>query len=88
MHTHKLFNDWVGLSPAYSLRLSQFTDSLTLLQNESIRLTEVAIESGFYDQAHFIRVFKEFTDITPGKYRKVMTPLFAQLPDETETEEV
>lgn len=32
-------------------------------------LTEVAYDQGFYDQAHFIRIFKSFTGITPSKYK-------------------
>lgn len=32
-------------------------------------LTTVAYDNGFYDQAHFIRVFKGFAGITPSAYR-------------------
>ena len=34
-----------------------------------IPLTTVAYDNGFYDQAHFIRVFKTFAGITPSAYR-------------------
>lgn len=33
-----------------------------------MNLTEVGYACGFYDQAHFIRVFKEFSAMTPGQY--------------------
>lgn len=33
-------------------------------------LTEVALESGFYDQSHFSKVFKNYTGITPERYQK------------------
>jgi AraC-like DNA-binding protein len=36
------------------------------------QLTEVALESGFYDQSHFSKVFKWYTGITPDKYQKLM----------------
>jgi AraC-like DNA-binding protein len=34
-----------------------------------IPLTTVAYDHGFYDQAHFIRVFKSFAGMTPSAYR-------------------
>ncbi|MCL6477274.1 MAG: AraC family transcriptional regulator [Peptococcaceae bacterium] len=34
-------------------------------------ITEVALETGFYDQSHFIKVFKGYTGITPDKYQKL-----------------
>jgi AraC-like DNA-binding protein len=36
------------------------------------QLAEVALEAGFYDQSHFIKVFKSYTGITPDKYQKFM----------------
>jgi AraC-like DNA-binding protein len=34
------------------------------------KLTDVAYKTGFADQSHFIRSFKEFTQITPNDYLK------------------
>jgi AraC-like DNA-binding protein len=31
-------------------------------------LTDIAYDNGFADQSHFIRSFKEFTQITPNDY--------------------
>jgi AraC-like DNA-binding protein len=33
-------------------------------------LTDIAIEAGFYDQAHFCRVFKNFSGLTPKQYQQ------------------
>jgi AraC family transcriptional regulator len=38
-----------------------------------IDLAEVALAAGFADQSHFTRVFKNFTGITPGVYRHMLT---------------
>ncbi|NLR61449.1 AraC family transcriptional regulator [Chitinophaga polysaccharea] len=35
-------------------------------------LTDIAYDNGFYDQAHFIRVFKTFAGITPSAFRKAV----------------
>lgn len=34
-------------------------------------MAEIAYEAGFYDQSHFIRVFKSHTGVTPEKYQKL-----------------
>jgi AraC family transcriptional regulator len=36
-----------------------------------VPLSEIAVESGFFDQSHFTRVFKKATGMTPGAYRVV-----------------
>lgn len=74
MHTTRLFNDWFGLPPAQTLRLHQFTNAISLFHTSSERLTDVGLQSGFYDQAHFIHTFHEFADMTPGEYKKRMLP--------------
>jgi AraC-like DNA-binding protein len=35
------------------------------------RLTELALDHGYFDQAHFIKEFRRFTGMTPSKYRNV-----------------
>ena len=61
------FHQDLGLSPRAYLRVSRFLSSLKYLNKYPARsLTQVAHESGYYDQAHFIRDYKEFTGYTPG----------------------
>ncbi|MGC9452792.1 MAG: helix-turn-helix domain-containing protein [Oceanipulchritudo sp.] len=33
-------------------------------------ISEISLECGFADQAHFSRSFKKQADLTPGQYRK------------------
>ena len=40
-----------------------------LLQGQA--LADVALDLGFYDQAHFNGVFRRFTGVTPGRFRAV-----------------
>jgi len=79
MHTLRLFNEWCGLPPAQTVRLYQFCDTIKLLHNSHSRITDIGLKSGFYDQSHFIRVFREFAGMTPGEYKKRMSSLIGQL---------
>lgn len=68
-HAHRLFEDWLGQSVGGALRLERFVRSLGLLHEDSLTLSAVAHRVGYYDQAHFIRSFREFAGMTPGEYR-------------------
>ena len=39
-----------------------------MLNKEPENLTNIAYESEYFDQAHFIKDFKEFTGINPKKF--------------------
>ena len=43
-----------------------------LIENEK-NLTTIALESGFYDQSHFNRNFKQQLETTPSYFRKIIT---------------
>lgn len=59
----------VGLPPKMLARILRFQHTLQLIENgEFINLTQVAYDGGFYDQAHFIKDFKQFTGLNPKKY--------------------
>jgi AraC-like DNA-binding protein len=65
------FRNAVGHTPQTYLQLVQVNKSIELIAGQpGMSLTEVAYEQGFYDQAHFIRVFRKFSGITPLRYRR------------------
>jgi AraC-like DNA-binding protein len=67
-HLSRRFQQCIGLSPKEYLRVSRFMRSLQRLKKYPARsLTEIAYESGYYDQAHFIRDYNAYTDHTPGE---------------------
>lgn len=71
----------VGVSPKQLGKVIRFQSVLKLLINEKIdNLTNIAYKSGYYDQSHFIKDFKEFTGISPkdflGHDNMVLSSLF------------
>jgi AraC-like DNA-binding protein len=71
----RLFETHVGISPKMFNRICQFQSAFQQLnQYQFSKLSDLAFENGFSDQSHFIRVFKEFTGITPKEYIAKMTP--------------
>lgn len=63
------FTAAVGISPKLLARIIRFQNVLQLIEsNEFKNFTSIAYEGGFYDQAHFIRDFKDFTGLNPKQY--------------------
>jgi len=63
------FDKYIGLSPKEFIRISKFIGSLDMMNYAKGKsLTDIAIDSGYYDQAHFIHDFREFSGMTPTDY--------------------
>lgn len=73
--TYRVFNEWFGLSTSQFQKILKFQNSLNQMHTADSSLTQVALDSGYYDQAHFIRNFKEFTGLTPRKYKALKTEI-------------
>jgi AraC-like DNA-binding protein len=80
-HFIELFRQQVGVSPKQYLRIMRFQRALGAIENnELIRWSNIALESGYYDQAHFIHDFKLFSGFTPGEYMKRKTAILNYVP--------
>lgn len=56
----------IGMSPKQLSRVVRLQATLKMLeQRQFTSLTSLAYENGYYDQAHFIKDFKEFTGMSP-----------------------
>ena len=64
----RLFKKYVGLSPKFYARVIRFSNIFQVAQQKKLSWSEVGLESGFYDQAHFIKDFKAFTGEDPSRY--------------------
>lgn len=63
------FSTVVGLSPKQLSKIIRLQTTLKMLINKKFTsLTGLAYEGAYYDQAHFIKDFKEFTGLTPKEF--------------------
>lgn len=63
------FSSTIGLSPKQLSKTIRLQATLkTLLTQNTTSLTNLAYENEYYDQAHFIKDFKEFTGLTPKEF--------------------
>jgi AraC-like DNA-binding protein len=77
--SYRLFNEWFGISAHAYQKLLQFTKTVETLHDSKIKLIDAGLENGYYDQAHFIRAFQDFSGMTPGEYRKQMSMFPGQI---------
>ncbi len=66
---NRSFTQIVGITPKKFERLIKFRKSLCSLIDSQDNLTSIGSNSGYFDQAHFIREFKMFVNQTPSAYQ-------------------
>lgn len=69
-HLLRCFTRRMGISP-YSYLETLRVDQARRLLAQGVSLAETAQATGFADQSHFTRFFKQVTGVTPGQYRTV-----------------
>jgi len=68
----RLFEFHVGVSPKLFSRICQFHSAFQHVNlGPNTRLTDIAYQTGYSDQSHFIRTFQEFTNYSPSGYLKM-----------------
>lgn len=67
----KRFRKLVGTSPKKFSSIVRFNSVLDNLNNTK-SLTEICYENNFFDQAHFIKNFRQFTGDTPENFKRFL----------------
>jgi AraC-like DNA-binding protein len=65
------FREKLGITPKQYIRIVRLNRvNELLLRSEKLSLSEITYETGFADQAHFIREFKNFSGVAPSRFIK------------------
>jgi AraC-like DNA-binding protein len=67
----RLFRREVGIGPKEVIRRFRLQESAErLASHPELQCGELALDLGYYDQAHFIRDFKAVVGVSPDAYRR------------------
>ncbi len=81
-HFIALFNSAVGVTPKHYYRIQRFNEVTRQLAGGAARLADIAAASGYSDQAHLTREFRELAGVTPARYQgHADSPLHHRLAD-------
>lgn len=67
-HLERSFKTAVGLSPKFYSRIIRFNYIFEIMKEGNDSWIDIALESGYFDQSHFIKEFREFTGEEPSRY--------------------
>lgn len=64
----RLCIEQTGVGPKMLCRIVRFRAAASDAANKSTDWADFALDHGYYDQAHFINEFREFSGLTPAEY--------------------
>ena len=64
------FGRTFGISPGRYITAVRLNAVRKLLETTDKLVSEIAVETGFWDQSHLTKIFKRERGITPGEYRR------------------
>jgi AraC-like DNA-binding protein len=72
----RLFNDYVGIGPKWVINRYRMHEALARLdEGGTVDWVALALELGYFDQAHFIRDFKALVGCSPAQYTRRYPPV-------------
>lgn len=70
----RIFNEYVGVSPKWVIRRYRLHELIEKLNSgDKLDWTQLALELGYFDQAHLINDFKLFIGHSPSRYQKMVS---------------
>lgn len=68
-HFIDLFKKHVGLTPKSYVKVIRFQKAIAAVEAvDEVDWISIALQSGYYDQAHFINEFRTYSGFTPNEY--------------------
>lgn len=72
-HIQRMFSQSIGIGLKQFCRIMRFQNALHKINLQTSRtLCEVAYAAGYYDQAHFLKEFREFAMASPQAYQSML----------------
>ncbi|GLQ98381.1 AraC family transcriptional regulator [Dyella mobilis] len=69
----RFFNQYVGVSPKWVINRYRLHEAIAQVQaGSSVAWTELALQLGYFDHAHFIRDFRKLIGRSPADYAKTL----------------
>lgn len=73
----RLFSEYVGASPKWVIRRYRLHELIEKFNSgEKLDLPQLALELGYFDQAHLINDFKSIVGFSPTEYQKMISKTF------------
>lgn len=67
----RLFQRYVGVGPKWVIQRYRLHEAIAQVQaGKMLSWTALALELGYFDQAHFVRDFRQLVGMAPGEYQK------------------
>lgn len=77
----RLFSKQVGLTPKLFLRLLRFRRVLHIAgEQRQVNWADLALDSGYFDQAHLIHDFRDLSGLTPANWHASRVDSFLNVP--------
>lgn len=67
----RLFQKYVGIGPKWVIQRYRLHEAIAQVQSgKSLSWSALAVDLGYFDQAHFVRDFRQLVGMAPGEYEK------------------
>ena len=68
---NRRFKSLYQMSPSQYLQRVRVHEASRLMGETDLALSEIALRTGFYDQAHLTRTFRKWMDMSPRQFRQI-----------------
>lgn len=70
----RVFNEYIGISPKWVIRRYRLHELMERLNSgDQLDLSDLALELGYFDQAHLINDFRSIVGYSPAQYQRLIS---------------
>lgn len=72
INLNRICNKVIGITPKKLERLIKYRKAVDFMLKTDMNFTDIALNAGYFDQPHFVKEFKHFTNSTPSEFIKFL----------------